>query len=236
MTLFERFHMLHRVWRYRLREEKESIAYLLSQDLLGKTVLDIGANYGIYSYWMSKKVGKDGKVISFEPQPELGVFLKDMGKTFHLNNLTVVNKGVSSENGELTMIRGKVGSGGAQITKNADAAPENNERIKVDITTLDDYFKKHSVDSLAFIKCDVENHELQVFKGATQTLKKYSPTILFECHHKDAQEGSVFKILENLGYKGFFIHKGKKISVDQFEKYPYKKASNTHRNYIFTKA
>ena len=34
---------------------------------LGDTVLDGGANQGIYTLSFSKKVGKNGKVISFEP-------------------------------------------------------------------------------------------------------------------------------------------------------------------------
>jgi len=63
--------MFLRVWRYRLRTEKDDIRFLLNKDLKGDTVIDIGANKGIYSYWMSKKVGEEGKVVAFEPQPKL---------------------------------------------------------------------------------------------------------------------------------------------------------------------
>jgi len=43
MHIFERAHAYHRVWRYRLRTERQEIAYLLSRNLRGATVADIGA-------------------------------------------------------------------------------------------------------------------------------------------------------------------------------------------------
>lgn len=51
---FVRLHFLRRAWRYRLRSEKAAVAFLMSRQLAGKTVVDIGANIGIYSYWMHK--------------------------------------------------------------------------------------------------------------------------------------------------------------------------------------
>ena len=79
--------------------------------------MDIGANRGIYTYWMSKKVGDRGRVISFEPQPELGDFLQDLKKSFKLNNVEIQNKGLSDEEGKFDIFRGFVGSGGAKSEK-----------------------------------------------------------------------------------------------------------------------
>ena len=90
MRLFERLHMLHRAWRYRLRSERNEIAFLLSQDLRGATVLDIGAHRGSYTYWMHRKVGPQGSVIAFEPQPELVEFLSDLKSSFRMDRLTIV--------------------------------------------------------------------------------------------------------------------------------------------------
>ena len=207
MNIIERVHTLHRAWRYRLREEKESVTYLLQQKIDGATVLDIGANKGIYTYWMSKKVGKTGKVYAFEPQPELGDFLNDLCASFRLTNVEIVNQGLSDRPGDFTMFRNKVGAGGATLESkflhksNSDSL----QKVEVTVTTLDDFFQSRSVDRLDFIKCDVEGHELSVFKGGKNTLSKHKPTLLFECHHKDAQEKSLFAFLEELGYRGFFI-------------------------------
>ena len=46
MKFSERLRMLLRLWKYRLREERESIAFMRRQPLAGRMVLDIGATAG----------------------------------------------------------------------------------------------------------------------------------------------------------------------------------------------
>ena len=53
------------------------------------------------------------------------------------------------------------------------------ERISVDLTTLDELSAKIK-KRINLIKCDVETYEMNVFKGAFDTLKNDKPTILFE--------------------------------------------------------
>ncbi|MCW8827338.1 MAG: FkbM family methyltransferase [Gammaproteobacteria bacterium] len=230
MNIGEKFHMFQKFWRYRLTsEESGDVKYLLAQNLLGKTVLDVGANKGIYSYWMSKVVGSDGRVIAFEPQPELESHLNDLAKSFTLPNVTVVNFALSDKSGDETLYRTEVGCGGASFT------PQDGlEQVTVHRIPLDEYVKRESLTDIAFIKADVEGHEIDVFRGAEETLLKYKPTLLFECHHAEAEKGEIFKFLSGIGYDGFFLRKGKKIHYSQFAEYDYGNANRQHRNYIFT--
>jgi FkbM family methyltransferase len=238
MNLIERVRILHRAWRYRLREEKESVNYLLGQKLNGATVLDIGANKGVYTYWMSKKVGNQGKVFAFEPQPELDSVLNDLRTSFALGNVEIINQGLSDRPGHVKMFRSKVGAGGGTLAREFVNQSELNglQEVEVDLTTLDEFYRNRALARLDFIKCDVEGHELAVFKGGTNTLQKYQPTLLFECHHDHAQEGSLFSFLEQLGYHGFFLVNGKPVDARKFDQYPYRRVSMRHRNYIFAKA
>lgn len=237
MNILAKARSFSRFWRYRRRSESESIKFLLDQDLSGSTLLDIGANKGIYTYWMSKKAGPDGRVIAFEPQPELGDFLHDLKDSFKLQNVTIINKGLSEKAGKFEMIRSVAGSGGARLLQDGDdfSAYKNLHTLEVEITTLDSFFSDKQDQKLSFIKCDVENHELQVFKGGEKTLRKHMPTILFECHHEDAKKGEVFSFLTDLGYKGFFMIGNKKIDYKEFDRFPYRKPTDNHRNYIFQK-
>lgn len=199
--------------------------------------MDIGANRGIYTYWMSKKAGKNGRVFSFEPQPELGGFLLDLKKSFNLENVMIENKGLSEKEGKFYIFRDFVGSGGARLAQKGEELPENSDlhKVEVAVTTLDTYFQDRKIDNLSFIKCDVEGHELSVFKGGEKLLKKHMPTILFECTHEEAQKGEIFSFLTNMGYRGFFIINGKKIDYKAFDQHPYRKPTESHRNYIFEK-
>lgn len=237
MNIIDKAHMLHRFWRYRLRTERESVKFLLDQNFAGDTMIDIGANKGIYTYWMSKKAGKNGKVISFEPQPELEAHLNDVKKSFNLSNVTIVNKGLSDTAGKFKMYRKNIGAGGAQLAQQGEIISGNDglDEVEVSITTLDNYLIDKRINNISFIKCDVEGHELPVFKGGEKTLRSHMPTLLFECLHKEAIKGELFSFLEALGYKGFFIQNNKRIDYRNFKEYPYRKPTTEHRNYVFMK-
>ena len=231
MNFFEKLHMYEKFWRYRYRsEEAEDIKYLLSQNLTDKTILDVGANLGIYTYWMSKTVGPRGKVVAFEPQPELEEHLNDVVKTFSLPNVNIVTTALSDNSGEEILYRTKVGCGGATFTPN-----DYSKQVRVHKTTLDDFIEKENITDVSFIKADVERHEINVFRGATKTLLKHSPTLLFECSHDEAVKGELFNFLSDLGYEGFFLRKGEQIPYAKFLDFDYGDVNRTHRNYIFTK-
>src|SRR5688572_2961872 len=105
MTLSQRLRMLLRLWKYRLREERESVAFVRRQALVGKTVIDVGANKGIYSYWMSRQVGPTGRCIAFEPQVDLRPHLEDLRRTFRLDNLSIESLALSNRRGTATLQR-----------------------------------------------------------------------------------------------------------------------------------
>ena len=199
----------------------------------GRTVLDIGAHRGIYSYWMSKAVGPQGSVFAFEPQPECVVHLEKVKTEFQLANLKIVPQGLSENKGTLPLWREYPESGSSSMESLVDAKQGNYEAIAASVTTLDDFFLSKDVRP-SLIKCDVEGHELAVFLGGKTLLEKYHPDILFECHDRQAQEGHVFAFLENLGYRGYFYESAEKHNSTEFDKVPYPKPSRTYRNYIFS--
>lgn len=225
--------MLHKFWRYRLNTEKESIHYLLNMDLRGTTAIDIGANYGIYSYWLSKKVGKEGSVLAFEPQPELVPQLDLLRQSFNLGNVFVVNKGLSNKKSCLKLHRKTIGCGGASVEYNN--SHDSGLAIDVDVVRLDDYLKNNclSLPPISIIKADVEGHELKVFEGARNTIMQHKPILLFECDQYKAEEGELFSLMVEYGYDGFFIHGRERISYKKYNQYPYRKDGEIHRNYIF---
>lgn len=244
-SLYNKLHMRYRFWQYRYKSEVPDIRYVLESNFEGKTLLDIGANKGIYSYYLSRKAGTGGKVYAFEAQPELGNHLQSVKESFNLCNLHIVNKGLSSKSGVLKMSRAKVGAGGASFHYNSE---DHLEEIDVPVITLDDYFHNEAREVIHFIKCDVEGHEYDVLKGGETILRRDGPILLFECHDAEAREGKLFGYLENLGYEGifYFVHpedharyrykdRGHYVRHTEFQKYKYNRPTVHHRNYIFTK-
>ena len=86
----------YRAWRYRLLKDVAEIKYLRKNLKKGDIAVDIGAHKGGYMYWMLKRVGYQGKVYAFEPQPILFNYLQNLKFKSLKENLVVENKGVSS--------------------------------------------------------------------------------------------------------------------------------------------
>jgi len=188
--------------------------------LPGSTVVDIGANKGGYTYWLSKAVDRKGKVFAFEPQPHLADYLKKSFAEGFNGNITVESIGLSSKCGTARLIipeKGKSYSPGA--TLEADNC-EGFHSFNVPTDTLDNYFAGKNSRPVRFIKCDVEGHELEVFKGGETLLKEDHPVILFECESRHLSKNSirdVFKYLLDLGYEGHFFFDKKLLPLSIFD-------------------
>jgi FkbM family methyltransferase len=237
--------MMHRCWSYRFKSEVPSIHLVRQANFTGRTLLDVGANKGIYSIYMSRAAGANGRVVSFEPQPELGDHLQTIKRKFCLDNMTIANVGLSSRPDVLKLHRSKVGSGGASF-HHQDLA--GLEELEVPVTTLDQYATENQLGTVHFIKCDVENNELDVFRGGEKTLKRDLPILLFECNYEIAECGELFSYLCELGYDGYFFFvsqadharyrykgRGRYVHYSEFADYECVRPGMRLRNYVFLK-
>jgi len=209
---------VYRAWRYRLINERNEVAFVRSHLGLGDVAIDIGAHKGAFTYWMAKRVGPRGQVISFEPQPVLARQLTELVQKSHWSHVIVNNLALSSQSGMATLsVPGGKPSPGATLEPRKVTAEE---QTSVTVTTLDQYFSEHPVASIKLVKCDVEGHELEVFRGGMNLLRKYKPLLLFECearHRQDGRLDRVFRFLADLGYRGEFFRQGKLTSLQQFD-------------------
>jgi len=73
---------------------------LISKINKGDIVIDAGANIGMFSIMASILVGKTGKVIAIEPEPENLKILKRNVELNNINNMIIINKALFSKSGE----------------------------------------------------------------------------------------------------------------------------------------
>lgn len=220
-----RLRLLYRAYRYRWKIDRAEIAFVRANTRAGTIALDIGAHKGGYTYWLARKVGPDGRVYSFEPQPELA---RKLRLSFDPERVVVENAGVSDSEGSLRLHVPTDGrpSPGASLEAPA-AASRNGHSIEVRVVSLDHYLRDRA-QPVSFLKCDVEGHELHVFRGAEQLLRRDRPVLLFECeqrHHGARPVRDVFNYLENLGYMGRFFHRGQLLPLAQFRADQHQNAS-----------
>jgi len=173
----------------------------------GDTVIDIGANVGVYSKILSELVGPDGHVYSIEPFPSTFEILCYNVRKLRLDNVEPINIAISDSEAVVTMAL-PYDSSGTETHYRAsivtDYAEEGkSETANVQATTIDSRFLSAS-GTISFIKCDVEGHELACIKGAAKFLARSQPAWLIEVSGEpddtDSAAHNVFKILQDQGY------------------------------------
>jgi FkbM family methyltransferase len=196
-------------------------------NLSGATVLDIGANKGIYSFWVARAVGEAGRVLAFEPQPEMRIYIESRKANFGWRNVTVFETALSNAPGMAVLARQRIGDGSASLQPSRRR--DGSETITVALTKLDDM---QDLAGPRFIKCDVEGHEHQVFLGAEKTIRKHRPVVQFEAIAAEAPD--LFSFFLDLGYSGVMLLGDRYLPYTNPDKVPhYKFGRGGHRDYLF---
>lgn len=185
----------------------------------GMTVVDAGANIGLYSLIASKLVGDKGHVYAFEPSVETYQRLLKNIQLNHSKNIYPNNLGLGDNIDQELKLRQDVGFEDAErylVPANFEVnselsnvnSIEKEESIK--ITMLDDFLEKSGVESVDFLKIDTEGFEYYILNGARKILKSSDKMIiLFECtelgtQRSNTSQKAVFDILNELGFNLYY--------------------------------
>ena len=216
----QRLRYLWRAFHYRRRANRREIEFLAGKVRAGDAAVDIGAHKGGFLYWLRHYVTATGHVYAFEPQPPLAQYLRKVVAMQGWSNVAVEACGLSSSTGSMELFvpapEGEA-SPGATLSPVDPAAPHHS--VSVPVVTLDEYVARRNISRLAFIKCDCEGHEIEVFRGAEATLRRDHPVLLFECEQRHLPKSSpaaVFDYLRGLGYRGWFFGPGGLLPLEQF--------------------
>jgi FkbM family methyltransferase len=207
------FDRLAVLWMHKLgiigREEIQILRRLLRP---GMTVVDVGANQGLYTLLLADLV-RPGRVFAFEPHPFLYQQLMSNIQTNKVSNVVCRNLAVSSSSGRLTLQPGSMNWGNNRIV--TGAAPG---QIKVDAVSLDENFADRNVD---FLKIDVQGWEAEALFGARRVLEENMDlVVMFELWpYGLLKAGSppdvLLAFLRNLGFQLWQIRNGRLANFDQ---------------------
>jgi FkbM family methyltransferase len=198
------------------RDHPAELAVIRAHLRPGDIACDIGANKGSFIWWLSRWVG-NGRVVAFEPQPELAGYLSSICRVMGLHNVTVEAKAVYSQSGHHDLFVPAGHQPGASLVHRA-AEAESFTVLSVPVVALDDYFNEN--DRVALLKIDVEGAELGVLKGAERILRRHGPLLIFECENRHLAPGTVdevFSWLEALGYEGSFVCRHRLLPLSEFD-------------------
>ena len=172
----------------------------------GMSVIDVGANIGLYSILAALRTGPNGRVWAFEPSTESSSRLE---RNLRLNNcerVDVIRLALSDRASSASLVSDS-GFGDAYRYIRPDVAASGGEVVKV--TTLDEWAAANGVGPVDFLKVDIEGGEYRMFLGAREFLSS-SPAlvIMFECEEDWSSRSGwkpqdVYELLRSLGFKLF---------------------------------
>lgn len=140
----------------------------------GDTVIDVGANVGLFTVLLGYQVWEFGRVIAYEASPRLVELLRDNVTMNWLDDrIEVVPKAAAATSGSLPFLAPRRLAGGGSLQPieaalQADARTGTLERIDVETEPLDVHAGRF--ERIDLIKIDVEGAEEQVFAGMTALL------------------------------------------------------------------
>ncbi len=175
-------------------------------------VLDVGANIGIMSVWLGRRL-KNAQILAFEPIPHNIKALKRVLKHYKLNNVQVIEKALGNRNGETEMIMPVLDDvkmqGLSHVVHESIQDFNEGKKYKASMMRLDDceHLKDDSIE-LTAIKLDVENFEYFTLDGARRLIKKHKPLIYTELWENENRE-KCFELLTSYGYTIKVVHQNK---------------------------
>jgi FkbM family methyltransferase len=155
----------------------------------GSTVIDVGANIGVFSVLAARAVGKDGIVLAYEPHPAAFKRLAANARQNGLEGVLIpINAAVSDRRGEFQFHPSAV-----SVHNRVNRDSESTEALLatvVEAVALDEDPRVTALAKIDFMKVDVEGHEVQVLRGAQRTLERTS-AVLLEYHRTDLKDAAI---------------------------------------------
>lgn len=148
--------------------ERGEIAFFRSQFRRGMTLVDVGANVGLYSALALSTAGFHGRVLALEPHAESRRYLE---KTIASNApapgaAQIIGLAAADRAATLTLYKNPENKGDNRLYP--DPLLQGEESVGAD--TLDNICRRAGIGSAQFVKIDVQGAEAQVVRGAAGLL------------------------------------------------------------------
>lgn len=147
----------------------------------GGYFLDIGANIGTTSIWVSRNIRPQMQVISFEPDPANYQLLEINRILNACTEMTIENLALSDKQGTAGLVTCSGNSGQSRIV--TDGLSGNGQKASVVRTVrLDEYLRERNIEpqQIQYIWIDTEGHEPFVLAGMTGLLQKKKIPVFME--------------------------------------------------------
>ncbi len=205
-SMWVRWHLMHHP-----KSAEQELLYLDRIVPEGAVTVDVGANCGLYTRKLARL---SRQVYAFEPSHKMA----DLLRRTSASNVSVHEIALSDQTGNAELFipqdDHELIYGLASLEPAVSASNKQIVSVSVPTARLDAIVHQ----DVAFVKIDVEGHELNVLNGSVELLEHSQPVFLVEAEnrHRVQATRSIFEFFESRFYRGFFLKGGSAVPVDQF--------------------
>lgn len=178
------------------REEREILA---AHARPGMVFVDVGCNFGGYTWWILSLLGKEARVVALEPDPELHARLRFNLGTNGWDQVTLLPYAAGGEEGSAVLhIHGS--NRGENTLLEVEGEPEAGA-VTVPVRTLRSVLAEAAVERVDVLKIDIEGLEPPVLRAFfAEAEPSLWPTLLL-CERKDTPEHDALeRFIRERGY------------------------------------
>lgn len=176
----------------------------------GMTVVDVGANCGLYSLIAAQCVGKSGAVWAFEPASDMVRLFRDNQKLNATKSVKLFKLALGDKKNQKVTLACEPGRGdGYRYVRYSKKSTKKELDRMVEVVAgsmLDFVWAKQGKPKVDFIKIDVEGGELKVLRGAQKVLTNHPDLVIlmensaFGLSRVGDDQSSLYAFMASLGY------------------------------------
>jgi len=158
----------------------------------GCTVVDAGANIGVFALWALRFRPK--QVICFEPSPHNAACLrKNLTSAVSAGVAHVIESGLWDSTGSVSFNSKNSNNPGSH-----HIAQDGRGDLHVPVVSLDEVFSDLGIDRIDYIKMDIEGAEIQAILGATKVIRRFRPQLCIATEHTDDLYANVLSVMRQI--------------------------------------
>lgn len=204
---------LNLITPYVLREQQDwfedEIKFLRSLLQPGQQVIDIGANYGVYSLSMAKSVGANGRVWAFEPASTTAALLAEGIASNNFSQVILEQSALSNTCGTAQLALNENSELNALLHGAATAVVSES----VSLVSLDSCMNRHQWRDIDFVKIDAEGEEENIISGGKRFFGELSPLVQYEIKAGENLNMHLMQEFAAMGYDSYRLVPGLDLLV-----------------------
>ena len=197
---------LEQITPYVLQEQhdwfEDEIKFLRRLVQPGQTVVDIGANVGVYALSLARRVGPTGQVWAFEPASATAALLEASITANGTTWLRLQSQALSDHTGTAWLQMP------GQSELNSLATDQQGPGEQVPLTTLDACLAEFGWQQVDLLKIDAEGEEERILAGGQSFFAELSPLVMFELKAGTELHLELVARFQALGYGCFRLVPG----------------------------